>query len=95
MSGKNDRFTHVVTDYETGTYHATDYLIKAGLKNIKLLLDYQNWPSHYEKIKGFKKAYLDNHIPFHSEQIVWRLYSSEDVFHFVEENLKVIRYRMD
>jgi LacI family transcriptional regulator len=88
VSGKNERFTYVGTDHETGAYNAADYLLKVGLKDIYLLLDDPNWPTHDEKIKGFKKAFLDHNIPYVSNRIVTELYNSNDIFHYVENHYK-------
>jgi LacI family transcriptional regulator len=88
VSGKNDKFTYVGTDHETGAYNAADYLFKTGVKDIKLLLDNPNWPTHDEKINGVKKAFSDHHKTFHSSNIMIGFHSSQDVYHYVQENFK-------
>jgi LacI family transcriptional regulator len=88
VSGKNDKFTYVGTDHETGAFNAANYLFKMGVTDIRLLLDNPNWPTHDEKIKGFKKAHLENHIPFDSNHIITGLYNSNDIYRFVETNYK-------
>jgi LacI family transcriptional regulator len=88
VSGKNNKFTYVGTDHETGAYNAADYLLNVGVKDIKLLLNDPNWPTHDEKIKGFKKAYSDHNIPFDSNSIITGLNGSIDIFQYVEQNFK-------
>ncbi|MBA9028451.1 LacI family DNA-binding transcriptional regulator [Peribacillus huizhouensis] len=88
VSGKNDKFTYVGTDHETGAYLAANYLFKSGMSDIHLLLDNPNWPTHDEKIKGFHKAFLDNHIPFEPNRIITDLSNSTDVFQYVEKHFK-------
>lgn len=88
VSGKNDKFTYVGTDHETGAYNAANYLFKMGVKDIRLLLDNPNWPTHDEKIKGFKKAYVELSIPFNPNRIITGVYNSKDIFQYVETNFK-------
>ncbi|EJP85026.1 LacI family transcriptional regulator [Bacillus cereus] len=88
VSGKNDKFTYVGTDHETGAYNAVNYLLSIGAKNIRLLLDNPNWPTHDEKIKGFKRAHAEYNIPFNSNHIITGLHNSADVFQYVEKSFK-------
>lgn len=84
VSGKNNKFTFVGTDYDTGAYNAASYLFQKGAQNIQLLLDDPAWPTHEEKIVGFKKALNEKQIKSPDEPIITGLLNSKDVFHYVE-----------
>ncbi len=55
--------TQVVVDNESGAYEAVTHLIKLGHRRIAIIDGLANIQTSEERLKGYKRALQDNHIP--------------------------------
>ena len=76
----------VEIDNITGAYDAIQYLIKIGHQNILFLSGQEEVEVSKDRLKGYKKALKENHIPFHPEYVVFGLYKSEFGYQYLMEN---------
>ncbi|WP_156290658.1 LacI family DNA-binding transcriptional regulator [Oceanobacillus salinisoli] len=88
VSGKNDKFKYVGTDHEMGAYLATDYLLELGLRDIRLFVDNPLWPTHADKIEGFKRALSKHKLDFKEDFIITHQNTSKDIFKFIEKRVE-------
>ncbi|UUZ80470.1 LacI family transcriptional regulator [Paenibacillus sp. P26] len=90
VSGKNDKFTFVGTDYELGAYLAAKYLFDKGAKTIRSLLNDPAWPTHIEKINGFKRALQENggKNEVEDQADIVGVFNSKDVYQYVEHEFQ-------
>ncbi|MBU0478805.1 GntR family transcriptional regulator [bacterium] len=68
---------YVVSDNEGGAYKAVEYLIKLGHKKIAHITGLHHYTSIEDRIKGYKKALLDNKIKV-DEALIKRGASTEN-----------------
>lgn len=65
----------IVVDNEEGTYNATSHLIGKGCKNIGFISSANiNKPSG-QRLKGYERAILENHMPYDENKIFLKNYT--------------------
>jgi len=77
----------VAVNLESGGYKATDYLIKLGHTRIGMIYGVANPDLGKERLEGYKRAFLENGIPFKQELIKGCGYKIQDGYKAAKEIL--------
>ena len=64
---KFEELNYIITDFYSGAYKATEYLIKLGHRRIAFLNGNDNYTAFYYKRKGFEAALNDYNIEIRSQ----------------------------
>lgn len=68
---------YVISDNEKGAYIATRYMIKKGYRQIAFLNAFPHCSDAVERLRGYKKALVENGIKFNSLLVKWGSINSD------------------
>lgn len=87
VTGINNKFQYVGSDYESGAYLAAKHFCECGVKEAKIIVPNKNSTSSKEKIKGFTKGCKEFNIKLIPEDVIIKKNSTE-IFQYFEDCYK-------
>lgn len=82
------RIGRIMVDNKEGTYHATNYLIERGCRNIGMISSSNLTRSSAERIKGYENAILEKNLLVDKDRIFLESYTIESGYKGVNTILK-------